>query len=303
MSTPRSNSCSALARSSGEALYGTVPSSPAWLLIEQPGSWAADPMATEGLAGALADALTGRSKELGFRMLLVRRSAARTGQTGRCCFLVRCTQQGRWMRRVTIGAPDDLLDIDLEVLTTDEPPDVGGACPSLYTVCTHGKRDPCCAEYGRRLVRRLLQIDDPALDGRIWESSHQGGHRFAANLACFPAGVFYGQVEPEEVEDLLARHEAGSIDLDHYRGRSCHSRPAQAGDYLLRSRLGLTGLDDLRRVSETPRGPGLVELIFVAPDGAHTIEVRIEEGPERRESCNKDKLTPLTRYELLSPAG
>lgn len=303
MSTPRSNSCSALARAAGEALYGTVPSSRAWLLIEQPGSWAADPMATEGLAGALADELTNRSKELGFRMLLVRRSAARTGQTGRYCFLARATQQGSWIRRLTIGAPDELLDVDLGVLTSDQPPEVGEAFSSLYTVCTHGKRDPCCAEYGRRLVRRLLQIEDPQLDEHVWESSHQGGHRFAANLACFPAGVFYGQVEPEEVESLLALHEAGSIDLDHYRGRSCLSRPAQAGDYLLRSRLGLTGLDDLRLVSETPRGPDLVELVFAAPDGPHTIGVRIEEGPERRESCNKDKLTPLTRYELLSPAG
>ncbi|MBW3590449.1 MAG: hypothetical protein KY393_01130 [Actinobacteria bacterium] len=295
----RSDSCSALARSSGEPLYGTAPTSRAWLLMEQPGSWAADPMASGWSLGGVAEELTAISKRLGFRTLLLRRSAARTPQDTRLCFLVRSAPSGTWIRHLEIQSPGELLNLDFSVLAYDEPPDVGSECQPVYCVCTHGRRDPCCAEYGRRLMRRLNEIDDPSIQECVWESSHQGGHRFAANLACFPHGVFYGRVKPEEVEELLAAHAKGVISLSHYRGRSAFSRAAQAADHFLRSRLGVRGLDDLQLAGEEVVGSNVVEVAFAGMEGSrHRVEVRLSEGPLRRESCNKDKLTPVTDYEM-----
>lgn len=294
----RPDSCSALARSSREPVHGTAPVSRAWLLLEQPGSWAADPMQTADLAGDLANELTAQSKQHGFRILLMRRSAARTPPSGRSCFMVRCTQSGTWMRRLALSSPGDLKDIDLRLLASDRPPALGEPCEPLYAVCTHGRRDPCCAEYGRRLMRRLQDIDDPSLTENLWESSHQGGHRFAANLACFPQGAFYGYVEPEGAADLLRAHAQGVPELANYRGRSAFSPVAQAADHFLRSHLTVRGLDDLRLAGEEQTDPQTHEVVFALDGQRHRVEVRVSEGPMRRESCNKDKMTPVTRYRM-----
>lgn len=294
----RPDSCSALARSRREPVHGTAPTSRAWLLLEQPGSWAADPMQTAGLAGDLANELTAQSKQHGFRILLLRRSAARTPPSGRSCFLARSTQSGAWMRRLVLSSPGDLMGIDLSLLASDRPPELGEPCEPLYAVCTHGRRDPCCAEYGRRLIRRLQDIDDPSLTKSLWESSHQGGHRFAANLACFPHGAFYGYVEPEGAAELLRAHARGVPDLANYRGRSAFSRVAQAADHFLRSDLTVRGLDDLRLVGEERTGPQTYEIGFALDGRLHRVEVHVTKGPMRRESCNKDKVTPVTRYRM-----
>lgn len=256
-------------------------------------------MASGWSLGGVAEELTAVSKRLGFRTLLLRRSAARTPRDTRLCFLARCAPSGTWIRRLEIQSPEELLNLDFSVFAYDKPPNIGSACQPIYCICTHGRRDPCCAEYGRRLMRRLNEIDDPSVQESVWESSHQGGHRFAANLACFPHGVFYGRVEPAEVQKVLTAHSKGLISLPHYRGRSAFSRAAQAADYFLRSRLDVRGLDDLQLVGEEEVGPQVVEVGFAGVgDSRHRVEVRLSEGPMRRESCNKDKLTPVVNYEM-----
>ena len=55
----------------------------------------------------------------------------------------------------------------------------------LVLVCTNGRHDPCCATFGRPLARVLregAQRDD------VWECSHIGGDRFAANIVILPEG-------------------------------------------------------------------------------------------------------------------
>lgn len=256
-------------------------------------------MATAGLRGELADDLTSRSTQLGFRILLLRRSAAKTPQQERLCFLARSTQSGAWIRRLGLKDPAELLALDLSVLACDEPPALGDPCEPIYTICTHGRRDPCCAEYGRSLIRQLNGADEPSLHKRVWESSHLGGHRFAANLACFPDAVFYGQVEPEEVGGVLDACRDGLIYMPRYRGRSAFSPTVQAADHYLRSRLGIRSLDDLQLVSEQETGANTFGVKFTGAGGEiHRVEVEIHEGRLRPESCNKDKLTPVRRYAM-----
>ena len=64
--------------------------------------------------------------------------------------------------------------------------------------------------------------------GSVWECSHVGGDRFAANVVAMPHGVYYGRVEPARVADLVAAHERAEALPDLVRGRSTAVPAAQA---------------------------------------------------------------------------
>ncbi len=298
MSTgPAKLRCSAIARGLSEPLYGTAPASSAWILLEQPGAWGPDALTESSIDPEVAEELNRRSKEHAFRVLMIRRSAARAPSKRRSCFLVRAAQSETWMERLEIDGPDALLAIDPALLNRPAPPGLGEPATALWAVCTHGRRDPCCAEYGRRLVRSFDALDGYR-DG-LWESSHQGGHRFAANMALFPQGLFYGQVEPEDAGRILNAHRDGRLVLVGYRGRSAFDSVTQAADYMVRREIGLTGIDDLVPQRTRGLGGGRHAVTFEGVVGTLTITLEELEGPMRPESCNKPKLTPVRVYRQL----
>ena len=45
----------------------------------------------------------------------------------------------------------------------------------LLLVCTHGRRDACCAQFGRPTAMALARRYGTA----VWETTHVGGDRFA----------------------------------------------------------------------------------------------------------------------------
>ncbi|WP_324278249.1 sucrase ferredoxin [Blastococcus brunescens] len=94
---------------------------------------------------------------------------------------------------------------DADLLTAPWDGSVGEPAPGpTYLVCTHGGHDACCALRGRPLAR-ALPTPGPA---DVWECSHLGGDRFAANVLVLPHGFYYGQV-PGDGADLVAAHTRG----------------------------------------------------------------------------------------------
>src|SRR4029079_18832655 len=100
----------------------------------------------------------------------------------------------------------------------------------LLLVCTNGKHDACCANEGRPVIRSLVAAVVPD----VWETLRVGVDRFAANVVALPWGVYLGRVKPEEAPAVAEDLRAGLVDLDHYRGRSCHSSVVQAADLAVR---------------------------------------------------------------------
>ncbi len=78
---------------------------------------------------------------------------------------------------------------------------------SLILVCTNGRHDQCCANLGRPLVRALR--DSPWAD-RVWECSHIGGDRFAANVVVLPDSLYFGRVDPESPRRCWPRSTRGA---------------------------------------------------------------------------------------------
>lgn len=225
--------CSALASELGEDLAATAPKAGRFLLLEQPGPWTGRNAVTHSdLDEGIARALLARADEAGLKVHLIRRSSRRAALERRSCFLADVARG--WVERHELGDPAEVLELDLGMRGErwEEP---------LYLACTHGKRDPCCAQHGRPLAR-ALRAHRPE---QTWEIGHIGGHRFAATMLTFPHGLAFGRVRAAGGPEIVSSLEAGEIVLEHLRGRAGDPWQVQAADVLVRRELGLRGLDAL----------------------------------------------------------
>ena len=263
--------CSVRALARGDSPVATAPPAQRWLLIEQPGPWGRDALSESRFDADVVPALARRSRAENVRLLLVRRPGDRLADSGRRWAYVdsRPGREGLWWS--TRAADADLL-------TAPWDGSVGvPATGSTYLVCTHGGHDACCALRGRPLAR-ALPAPGPA---DVWECSHLGGDRFAANVLVLPHGFYYGQV-PGDGAELVAAHRRGEVALPWLRGRAGLPAAAQAAQHLLREKTGLLGIADLpvRAVERLTEAGAAVERFSVALDGPDgPVVATVESGP------------------------
>lgn len=203
---------------------GTVPShatapagSRAWLLIEHDGLWAEQAAAT-ALPAPLAKVAVG-ADERGIRVQLIRRPG-RHGEGG-----------GRVFAGWTVGAAPWLVetdggDLDLAALAAGERV-TGTPVDRLYLVCAHARRNRCCGRFGAPLARALAA----AYPDEVWESTHVGGHKFAANLVLLPHGLYYGPADLAVATSAIGAYQRGEVIAHRYRGRAGQEITVQQAEY------------------------------------------------------------------------
>jgi hypothetical protein len=277
--------CSAISRAAGESLVGTASTVRSWLLLDWPGPWGSDALRSPRLPQAVRGPLRERANETGVRVVLIRRVGRPTGEPGRVAFLIHTGPERAWAERAELNDAADLLEADLEALAAGTPPGFGAPhLQPVYVVCTHGRRDPCCAERGRPLAAALAG----ARPGAVWESSHIGGDRFAGNVVSFPHGLYHGWVEPPEGAEVAEAYERGEVRLDGYRGRSCYGFAVQVAEAHVRQREGIVGVDALRLTGVTRSGPH-VEARFALEDGREVgVTVRVGRADPRPLTCHSE---------------
>jgi hypothetical protein len=233
-------------------------------------------------------------------VLLARRAGDWRRFADRHAFLAHSGTELAWLEEIVLPAdePRRLLGIDLGVTAFGEPPGLGPPGPGgLALVCTNGRHDPCCADLGRPVVRELVA----AGTADVWEASHVGGDRFAANIVCLPDGVYYGRVDPDRAPGLVADHRAGKLDLDCYRGRSCHAPVVQAAEWFARTELGERRIDALGVLGAEHR-PDDTYAVLVQPRGAATLEVVVarKRGAPVQLTCHRPELNRPWLYRLVA---
>ena len=257
--------CSVQALARGDSPVATASAAARWLLIEQPGPWGRDALTQSRFDAAVAPALARRSRAEGVRLLLIRRPGGRLADSGRRWAYAdgRPGREGLWW---------SVRSADADVLEAPWDGSVGEpASDPVYLVCTHGGHDACCALRGRPLARTM-----PAAS--VWECSHLGGDRFAANVVVLPHGYYYGQV-PGDGAALVAAHTHGRVALPWLRGRAGLPMAAQAAQHAARSSLGLLGVDDLpvravRPLAASGSGVERWEVILGGPEGDVVVTLR-----------------------------
>lgn len=270
--------CAAVRAALDEPLLATAPERAAsWLLVEHLGPWPPDGLPTDlpATAAAVIEAAT----EAGVRPQLIRRLRERRTAAA-TVILASCRSGATWTERRTVSDLRLLADIDLAALAAGTPPDFGTlADEDVVLVCTHGRRDVCCARLGRPLAALL----DAQLPGQVWETTHVGGDRFAPNVVALPGGSYHGAIGLAEVPELAAAITSGGVLLPRLRGRAGMASAAQAADGFLRRHTGQTRLDAIAVVAVTPAATGdvCVELLL---DGASRwcVHVRSTSGDRTR---------------------
>jgi hypothetical protein len=281
VSSPDRPFCAELSAANGEKIGATASRVDRWILLEYRGLWSPDPLRGSMLDDAVKAHLAELLARARSRLLFIRRP--RSHHRGVFCYTALTSERGSQIFALQLARHDELVGLDLFGADRGEPLD-----NPLFAVCTHGKRDRCCARYGRPLYDAVADQVDREW---VWQCTHVGGDRFAGNLVCFPEGLYFGRVGLGDVWPLLDDYLAGKIYLDCYRGRCCYPFSVQAAEEVVRRATGRTGLDDVRLVSVAGN------LVVLEAGGTrYEAEVTEELGEPSCLTCGAGKLSRPVRY-------
>ncbi len=206
----------------GEPLPGSAKQERVYVILEWPHGWSRDVL--DG--GVFGEELTARlksklGKDAGLQLI---RHPGRDGRriTSHHLFLV-FAEEAR-VEKLMVDGPEAILDLDLS----------GPGCNNaelidapLVLVCTHGKRDVCCALKGRPLAAALSERHPGTV---VWETSHTKGHRFAASVLLMPWGYSYGRLNEEAGDALVRAALRGEYFHPGNRGRGLHGPRGQVAE-------------------------------------------------------------------------
>lgn len=269
-----------------QPMAGTAATDAGFLLVEHPGPWGAKAVAESRLIPEeTGTALAAEAAARGIRVQLIRRPGERTerralGAGGHPTFRVFLAHPATGRLDVQdLVARDELagLDLDLAVRGAGWRPHTAGP---LLLVCTNGRRDACCAEFGRPVAQAVAE----RLPEETWETTHLGGHRFAVAALTLPDGMSYGRIDAESGVAIVEATRRGEVVPAFLRGRTAYPPAVQAAEVALLERLDLVRADVLTLVAASTSG-NTTTVTFAGDDGHLEVTVEAEEQPPARQSC------------------
>lgn len=210
-----------------EPLPGTAKTASTYVLFEYPGPWSRDVLDGGTFGEELSAKLKAHLKESGADLQLIRHPT-REGRMINTHHLYLVFADQGITEVLHVDQPEDILDLDLS-----GPGKNGGQTrmAPLLLVCTHAKRDKCCAVKGRPLVAELERRYPFKKTGDVvWETSHVKGHRFAPAMLLMPWGYSFGRMNLEATEAMIAAAMRAQYFIPGNRGRGTLSPAAQAAE-------------------------------------------------------------------------
>jgi hypothetical protein len=297
---PTDYSCSVRSLELEEPLFASATETQVYFLLEYSRSWGAKAFDESDLPEAVKLQVKQALKRIpGARLLTIKGRSGREASRPRF-FAARLSDRQPALYAFELSSYMDLVDLDLPAMAAGSEMYTSQlSAESLYLVCTNGRRDPCCAAHGPAVFRSLSR--SPGLN--VWQTSHVGGHRFAANLVYLPYGLFFGRLDPPSAEGAVAGLQRGELALDHFRGRACYVEPVQAAEYYLRCQTGLTGIDAFHLQTVEQISTQVWRVVFASTPAGTNYELEILRQVSEAaffQSCRQDKLSPLVTHQLLA---
>ncbi|HVF50229.1 MAG TPA: sucrase ferredoxin [Pyrinomonadaceae bacterium] len=289
--------CSELSRRVAEKSFGTASVGGLWLLLEYPYSWGAKAFEESSLSPAIKSFIQRTLATIPrSRLLLIKRERACAG--GIQFYVVRSRPRGPFIVRFELEQYENLLSLDIAAVAAGSLLAGGEQVEQpLFLVCTHGKRDKCCALYGRPLYKSLRDVEGD----NVWQSSHVGGDRFAGNLVCFPHGLFYAHTTAETGRTIAAAYRARRLVLEGFRGRACYAYQAQAAEFYVRAETGIRGVEELWLLDSKSDGGKSWTLRFASDGGAliHVARVSCRDSEfENYVTCHATARKSVPQFQL-----
>jgi hypothetical protein len=309
--TSAPDACSVGFDRSGLSAYGTAAPAGFWLALEQEGPWGRVAATESHLPPETGRRLDEECTRRGGRLALLRRPGRHPDphhEAGRTAYLA-FSGTTAWLLVAHGASLEDLHGVDLDALARGDRAAVQASLPTaepadpVLLVCTNGRRDVCCALRGRPVALEAAALSP----GRVWESSHTGGHRFAPTGVLLPHGVALARLDGAGSAEVLAAADVGqlpgwALGARHDRGRGVLPPAAQAAESFVRDLVGETSLTALNAEVTDPaggkRGPeGITsgseedgEHVTVRHGDGRTWTVlarRVGTGVDLAESCGK----------------
>jgi hypothetical protein len=286
--------CADQARLRTDPMIGSAPYTRGWLLIEHPGPWPLDAVAGSGIDRAVRDLLTAAARDAVARVLLVRRPGRRAAARHRLWIAVgpAHTVRGHWA-----------ADLDLRAAATTvrslsrESPELRGAREeAILLVCTHGTHDTCCAVRGRPVADALSRT----WPEQVWECSHLGGDRFAANVIVLPDGAYYGNLDPDSAVDTVSEHLSGRLSTQRLRGLARYPPPTQVAIAEAHRRLGPLPVEAIDAGPAEQIGHHRWLVPVASSDRSWLATVVAERREPALLTCRALRPTPATAYAVVA---
>ena len=291
--------CSLQSKEAAEKTFGTASMGDAWLLLEYARPWGAKAFRESALPKAVKTHLSGVLKSVPrSRVLLIKQTRKVKGPF--TLFVARSRESLSSILKYEFFEYEQLLDLDLASALAGGSP--SGTTPwesPLFLVCTHGTRDKCCAKFGIPIYKTIWTLVG---ESSVWQCSHVGGDRFAANVVCFPDGIFYGHVTEDTAKLIVKEYYERKIVLTNFRGRSCYSFPVQAAEFFARRETGFRGIGDLKFLTYDPLKPNEWRVKFFSEVDAkvHQVSLRSHLSEfQNRLTCHSSEPRSVVQYSLI----
>lgn len=280
-----------------ESLIGTAPRADVWFLLEYHGRWGKKALQESEIPDTVKAHLNAQLKTIPESRLLLIKQPREENVRGFAFFAAISTSDPPNLYRFQLNEYDDLLSYDLAAIVSRKADfDDSISREPVFVNCTNGMRDQCCALHGVASYW-ALQNQFP---GKVWESTHHGGHRFAANFMHLPYGHSYGRLRKENAVEVMQTCLEDRIALDHYRGRTTYDDAVQAAEILLRKKLGLDAIDAVRVTGFEVAAPNRWQVNLVANEDEHSLVVeKRETGEQIHVSCGDEKTSPVIEYKWI----
>lgn len=222
-----------------EEMYGTAPRADVWFLLEYRGHWSGSAYKSSKIPKKVKSHLNKEIKPVkNSRFQVIKKQKS---DDDRLKFYIAVTEEKNpRLYEFKFENYEELLSLNIKKILKSKR---NLSDEKIYIICTNGEYDICCGKFGMPVY---LDVAKGEYESQTWEVNHIGGHRFASTFVCLPHGLVYGRVREGKVaENLMQHYEAGEVNLESYRGRSCHTSEVQAAEYYLRKETENLVISDL----------------------------------------------------------
>lgn len=273
-----------------EPLPGTAKPGLTYVLFEWPHKWSHDVLDGDTFGDELTEKLKAHMQRYNATLLLIRHPTREGRQIeDHHVYLVFADQAATEVLHV--DGPEAILDLDLSGPGQNS---AKSRTKPLVLVCTHAKRDMCCAIKGRPIVNELVE-KYPFGQGNdvVWETSHIKGHRFAATMLLMPWAYSFGRMNLEATEAMLEAAMRGEYFVPGNRGRGTFSPVGQVAEVDVATQLATRGdkvrYGQLEVTAERIDGPSAhVTVTDTATDTAYEVTLEQRDVDAVMASCGKD---------------
>jgi hypothetical protein len=295
--------CSDLSLQAGEPLPASAPQAQAYLLLEYNGAWGEKALEESDIPAPVIANLNELGAQVkGLKTLLIKTQPAKRQPEGIHFYVAALSARPPRLYAFILADYHGVLSLDVPAILAGLPAyDPHLAKTPLYLVCANGRRDRCCARHGLPVYNALAEALPSDPQPQVWQCTHLGGHRFAANLVCLPHGLAFGRVRAESALEIIEAYRDGRIYLPNLRGRVCDRPVVQAAEYFLHQHRSGDGIDDYHPLDAQEIEPGAWQVRISDTRSEQVIQLRVHVTPtEQRvfESCALEKSTSILKYDF-----